>query len=85
MAKANGMVIKVQPRQYSTSNFELEVLTESSFRKKTNIFSDDQIIISDYEIFFFLNTVAPTVQIGFKFKDIFFSFLLLKSLRYRIT
>lgn len=53
MAKANGMVIKVQPRQYSTSNFELEVLTESSFRKKTNIFSDDQIIISDYEIFFF--------------------------------
>lgn len=54
MAKANGMVIKVQPRQYSTSNFELEVLTETSFRKKTkkNIFSDDQIIISDYEIFF---------------------------------
>lgn len=34
---------------------------------------------------FVLNTVAPTVQVGFKFKDIFFSFLLLKSLRYRIT
>ena len=34
MAKANGMIIKVQPRQYSTSNFA----TKSSEKNKKTFF-----------------------------------------------
>lgn len=46
MAKANSIIIKVQPRQYSTSNFAMK----SSLRKKAKQNKKKNTVLSDYQI-----------------------------------